>query len=286
MKCRVVKNAIGRTLDPCVPNKVVQNCGILDCRDNRSHISIQRRVSVTSDNKDSSADYVTLNSIAFGHKIAQGTIEDFKDSDFSTLVVDEPIAMVGHGASGQSGNYSGAAIADKLTRGTTAMKGGNHNIIFTSCYAGAETNKGLSDAVIDTVKKAILATWPSATAVVTGAEGASVKTINEEGGQVWGIVKDDLASMYIAGIIQNCLNAVYKLNIRDKPPFGPSVDLARKASDVQSAQRAYFMDFIHLINGEWSSVSLDAQTEISKTLNASSLLKIKNGGIKAGVRSI
>lgn len=279
MKCRVVKNAIGRTLDPCVPNKVVQNCGILDCRDNRSHISIQRRVSVTSDDKDSSADYVTLNSIAFGHKIAQGTIEDFKDSDFSTLGVDETIAMVGHGKSGQSGNYSGAAIADKLTRGTTAMKDGNHNIIFTSCYAGAEKNKGLSDAVIDTVKKAILATWPSATAVVTGAEGASVKTINEDGNQVWGIVKD----VDIARIIQECLNVVYNLKIDDKPPLGPSMDLASKAYAVQAAQRAYFMDFIHLINGEWSSVSLEAQTEISKHFDSS---EINDVGIKDGVRSI
>lgn len=177
-------------MDMCVPNKVVQSCSILDCRDRRLPGSIQRRVSVTSDNKDSSADYVTLNSIAFGHKIAGGAIEDFKDSDFSTLGAGEPIAMVGHGGIGSSGNYSGKKIADKLTKGAAAMPDGNHDIIFTSCHAGTALTPG-SDAVIDTVKKAIRAAWPSATAGVTGAEGASVKTITGTGQEAWGVVRND-----------------------------------------------------------------------------------------------
>lgn len=285
MKCRIVKNAIGRTLDPLIPNKVVQSYSMLDCRDHRLSGSIQRRVSVTSDNKDDSADYVTLNSIAFGHKIARGAIEDFKDSDFSTLDPDEKIAMVGHGAPGQSGNYSGKKIADKLTKGAAAMPDGNHNIVFTSCHAGSALTPG-SDAVIDTVKKAIRAAWPSATAGVTGAEGASVKTITGTGQEAWGVVKNDPVAKKIAGDIQNCLNRVYGLLITDKPLFGPSVDLAGKASAVQEAQRAYFMDFIHLINGEWDSVSMKTQTAISPIFTLEELTKIRSGEIKADLRKV
>ncbi|WP_172801780.1 hypothetical protein [Akkermansia glycaniphila] len=278
-------------MDPLIPNKVVQSYSILDCRDHRLSGSIQRRVSVTSDNKDSSADYVTLNSIAFGQTIAGGIIENFEDSNFSTLSSKEKIAMVGHGSIGSSGEYSGEEIADKLTKGEAAMPDGDHDIIFTSCDAGTALTRGGSDAVIDTVKNAILATWPSATATVTGAEGASVKTITGTGQEAWGVVKNDPFAEKIAGDIEDCLNTVYKVKIKN--PYGLdrendliASDLVEKALDVQKKKKDYFMDFIHLINGEWDLVSLDTQTAISKTFDPVRLSTIKNGGIKAGVRRI
>lgn len=63
-------------------------------------------------------------------------------------------------------------------------------------------------------------------------------------------------------------------------------DLVEKALDVQMKKKDYFMDFIHLINGEWELVSLDTQTAISKTFDPVDVSTIKNGGIKANVRRI
>jgi hypothetical protein len=81
-----------------------------DARALRMKPPVQSYVSVTSGDKDTKADYVTLNSIAFGKQIAGGTIENFGVSDFSGLGEGEKIALVGHGEPGKSGEYTGAAM--------------------------------------------------------------------------------------------------------------------------------------------------------------------------------
>jgi hypothetical protein len=222
---------------------------------------VQRKVAVTSDNKDTKADYVTLNSIAFGLQIAGGDVEDFQDADFSGLKAGEKIALVGHGSApgkdpvkdlAHSGNYTGPQIGDALIDDDTGMPDGNHDIVFTSCNAGVRSKESVEDAVVDGVYAKIKGKWNDTTAKVQGATGPSVKTIDDEGLEQWGVVDP---TRKLGGRVQTLLNTVYKLKITDTPVFENSPDLSTKATKVQGDQRQYFLDFIALINDDWDSVS-------------------------------
>ena len=234
---------------------------------------IQRYVSVTSDNKDTKADYVTLNSIAFGHQVAEGDIQDFKDSDFSKLAEGEKIAFVGHGGQRASGRYTGKAIGDKLISAAEGMPDGDHDITFTSCSAGARTAEKTPDSVIDKVKAKIKSRWSDSTATIKGAVSSSVKTFSTDGTEHWGVRNQ--VSRQLAGKVQGMLNKVYKLNIRDTPPL--KGDVLSKAKIVQHEQRQYFLDLVHIINGNLAAVSKEAIAE----LNESGLMKEVEGGYSA-----
>jgi hypothetical protein len=238
-----------------------------------SHMPIQRYVSVTSDNKDDDADYVTLNSIAFANQIAGGTIENFDSSDFSEIGENEKIAFVGHGGQGSSGNHTGVEIGNLLISEDKGMPDGNHDITFTSCNAGKRTGEANLDSVVDSVKSKIISKWDDSTSIVKGAVGPSVKTMTAEGQEKWGVV--DPAKVGLAGQVQTALNKVYNLNIRSKPDL--EGDLTTKANTVQEDQRPYFLDFVNIINGNLEAVSELAKAE----LISSGLMDMLTDGISA-----
>jgi hypothetical protein len=228
---------------------------------------VQRKVAVTSDDKDTKADYVTLNSIAFGLKVAGGDVQDFKDADFSKIDPNEKIALVGHGSAptqtktGKSGKYTGAQIGAALIDGKTGMPDGNHDIVFTSCNAGVRTDETVEDSVVDGVYAKIKGKWSDTTAKIQGATGPSVKTIDGQGVEKWGVV-DPTQKKGLGGRVQALLDTVYQVTITDAPVFANSPDLATKATTVQSNQQQYFLDFIALINDDWKSVSQPVKTAI------------------------
>jgi hypothetical protein len=234
---------------------------------------VQRYVSVTSDNKDADADYVTLNSIAFANQIAGGTVENFGLSDFSGIKESEKIAFVGHGGQGSSGNYKGTEIGDKLISEKEGMPDGNHDIIFTSCDSGTRTNELKFDSTVDQVKGKIISKWKDSKSTVKGAVGPSVKTLSPEGEEQWGAI--DSGKKEIAREVQKMLNDLYGLNIRDTPKLIGSV--TDKAKKVQEEQRPYFMDFINIINGNLPKVSKPALEK----LKASGLILKLGGGLSA-----
>lgn len=222
---------------------------------------VQRYVSVTSDNKDSGADYVTLNSIAFAKQIAGGEVENFNASDFSAINEGEKIAFVGHGGQGSSGRYKGTEIGNKLIDGTEGMPDGNHDITFTSCNAGKRTNEETLNSVVDQVKGKIVSKWHDSTSKVKGAVGPSVKTLSSGGEEQWGVVDPDKVGL--AGQVQGMLNEIYGLTITNKPDLEGG--MGAKASAVQENQRPYFLDFIHIINGNFSKASGPARAKLVST---------------------
>ena len=116
--------------------------------------------------------------------------------------------------------------------------------------------------------------------------GPSVKTITSTGEEIWGIVKSDATSLRIAGKVQSCLNRRYKISIRATPAYPQKTALGTKAQDVQKNQRAYFEDFVNLINGKWDDVDSKTQKAVTSSLSPKELETLKKGSIGTGSRTV
>lgn len=245
--------------------------------DNRKN-PVQRYVSVTSDNKDT-GDFVTFNSIAFGLSVAGAPVENFKDSNFSTLAQNENIAFVAHGSPGSSGSYNGDQIADKLLDPIEGMNPSTvpHNIIFTSCYAGTKLGVTGDDSVVGTVKRKISPRFPGST--VRGAMGPSVKTMSaatdsSPSVEEWGVV--DPKNGYVAGIVQSVLEGHY--GIVKLPSFALTATTTEdKAREIQNRLRPFFEQFIHIINGNYSSVDTAILDKVNAVLPKDIRMAFPNG---------
>lgn len=174
--------------------------------------------------------------------------------------------MVGHGAPGSSGHHSAAAIAAKLT-GASGMPDGNHDITFTSCYAGS-TSSALprvppaDKSVISTVSSAIKTKWPDASFKVKGADGPSIKTMSAENEELWAVVNDE--HIAIAGTIQMVLNACYGVNIKAEIQKADTETDLEAAERVATTYKNYFKDFIYIVNKEFSKTSKKFQDFLYK----------------------
>ncbi|HAS47017.1 MAG TPA: hypothetical protein DCS93_41420 [Microscillaceae bacterium] len=239
---------------------------------------IQRRVILTRDNprKD---DKVEKNSIRFSQSLVGGEFQTFTNANFSNVAENEKIAFVGHGEPGKSGNYTAKQIADKLTGAGKDNVGkglpdGNHDIIFTSCDAGTEKiekddgGKDIDNGVLAYIDRAIIGKWPEAKFKMRGARGPSIKTLDNQGKEVWAVVEAGGTGM--AGVLQYVLSAQHGVDLStttdapdDHEGFKGQGLTSESRDEYQSAEltankprvQRFFLDFIQAVNGNWDEIS-------------------------------
>ncbi|OJJ15752.1 hypothetical protein BKI52_36125 [marine bacterium AO1-C] len=253
---------------------------------------IQRRVILTRD-KERADDKVEKNSIRFSQRLVGGEFQTFTNADFSSVKDKEKIAFVGHGDAGVSGDHTAKEIADKLT-GTGAgnegkgLPDGNHDIIFTSCYAGTEKmekegddeDKKIDNGVVAYVDRAMIAKWPGAKFTIKGAKGPSIKTLDENGNQAWAVVNE--SDVGVAGILQNELSNGYGITLssitkapEDHDGFESSGLTKASRDEYQSAEltsgsdevQGFFLDFINAVNGNWGAITKEGQDALKGFVN-------------------
>ena len=136
-------------------------------------LPIQRQVALTRAKPQ--GDFVELTSINYAVTEAGGPVGTLADSDFSKLGKGGTLFLVGHGAPGESGDYTSAEIVEALFNGPKALTEAPKAIKFTSCSAGKGVTDDQKDSVVAAISKALGdKKWEGVQ--VTGALGPSIKS--------------------------------------------------------------------------------------------------------------
>ena len=218
---------------------------------------VQRRVALAKE-QEGTADFVELTSIDYAIHQAGGPVELLKNSDFSQMnankKTDNIIFIVGHGARGESGDYTADQIVNKLFTGSNRLQNPIQKIGFTSCYAGAGVKGDNEDTTTSVVAKIKLELknkgWSNVE--VTGARGPSIKS--RALGKEFTVVPSQRQELELVGNLQKLLEKIYEPRKKTNDAIskreqeqGRTITLEEKAVIAKDVTSEFYLKFVRFI---------------------------------------